>query len=138
MDETVLYEKRGAVAVVTLNRAASLNSFTRAMHEALWAAFERLAPYGPGAPEPLFALAGVRALGAQALNGGHVRCQLVAEDGSRIKAISWRSADTDLGKRLLSADSALHVVGRLKADDWNGKQGVQLEIEDVADPRQNP
>jgi 2-(1,2-epoxy-1,2-dihydrophenyl)acetyl-CoA isomerase len=42
MDETVLYEKRGAVAVVTLNRAASLNSFTRAMHEALWAAFERI------------------------------------------------------------------------------------------------
>lgn len=105
---------------------------------ALWQAFERLAPYGPGAPEPLFALAGVRVLGAQALNGGHVRCQLVAEDGSRIKAISWRSADTELGQRLLSADSALHVVGRLKADDWNGRQGVQLEIEDVADPRQNP
>jgi len=104
----------------------------------LWQAFERLAPYGPGAPEPLFALAGVRVLGAQALNGGHVRCQLVGEDGSRIKAISWRSADTELGQRLLSADSALHVVGRLKADDWNGRQGVQLEIEDVADPRRNP
>lgn len=104
----------------------------------LWQAFERLAPYGPGAPEPLFAMAGVRTLGAQPLNGGHIRLQLVGEDGSRIKAISWRSADSDLGRRLLSADSALHVAGRLKADDWNGKQGVQLEIEDVADPRQNP
>jgi 2-(1,2-epoxy-1,2-dihydrophenyl)acetyl-CoA isomerase len=42
MEETVLYEKRGAVAVVTLNRPAALNSFTRAMHEALWAAFEQI------------------------------------------------------------------------------------------------
>jgi single-stranded-DNA-specific exonuclease len=29
----------------------------------------------------------------------------------------------------------LSVVGRLKADDWNGRRGVQFEIEDVADPR---
>jgi single-stranded-DNA-specific exonuclease len=27
------------------------------------------------------------------------------------------------------------VAGRLKADDWNGRRGVQFEIEDVADPR---
>jgi single-stranded-DNA-specific exonuclease len=26
-------------------------------------------------------------------------------------------------------------VGRLKADDWNGRRGVQFEIEDIADPR---
>ncbi len=103
---------------------------------ALWQAFERLAPYGPGAPEPLFAMAGVRVMGTQALNGGHVRCQLAGDDGTRIKAISWRSADTPLGQKLLASDSAIHVVGRLKADDWNGRQGVQLEIEDAADPRQ--
>jgi single-stranded-DNA-specific exonuclease len=102
----------------------------------LFEAFERLAPYGPGAPEPLFALAGVRIANAQALNGGHVRCQLLGEDGARLKAISWRSADTEVGRRLLSADGALHVVGKLKADDWNGRLGVQLEIEDAADPRQ--
>jgi 2-(1,2-epoxy-1,2-dihydrophenyl)acetyl-CoA isomerase len=41
-EPTVLYEARGAVALVTLNRPASLNSFTRAMHQALWAAFDRI------------------------------------------------------------------------------------------------
>lgn len=108
----------------------------RGADRALWESFERLSPFGPGAPEPVFALAGVRIQQAQALNGGHVRCQLVAEDGARMKAISWRSADTELGQRLLGAASALHVVGRLKADDWNGRQGVQFEIEDAADPRE--
>jgi 2-(1,2-epoxy-1,2-dihydrophenyl)acetyl-CoA isomerase len=38
---TVLYEERGAVALVTLNRPAALNSFDRQMHHDLWAAFDQ-------------------------------------------------------------------------------------------------
>jgi 2-(1,2-epoxy-1,2-dihydrophenyl)acetyl-CoA isomerase len=41
-EETVLYETRGAVALITLNRPASLNSFTRQMHRELWAALDRI------------------------------------------------------------------------------------------------
>jgi 2-(1,2-epoxy-1,2-dihydrophenyl)acetyl-CoA isomerase len=41
-EPSVLYEARGAVALVTLNRPAALNSFTRDMHEGLWSAFERI------------------------------------------------------------------------------------------------
>ena len=38
---SVLYEVRGAVALVTLNRPDALNSFTRQMHRELWAALDR-------------------------------------------------------------------------------------------------
>ncbi len=38
---SVLYEVRGAVALVTLNRPQALNSFTRAMHHDLWAALDQ-------------------------------------------------------------------------------------------------
>jgi 2-(1,2-epoxy-1,2-dihydrophenyl)acetyl-CoA isomerase len=41
-EATVLYEARGAVALITLNRPQALNSFTRAMHRELWAALEQL------------------------------------------------------------------------------------------------
>ncbi len=41
-EPTVLYEARGAVALVTLNRPQSLNSFTRAMHQALWDVLDRI------------------------------------------------------------------------------------------------
>ncbi len=37
----VLYEVRGAIALLTLNRPEALNSFTRAMHRDLWAALDR-------------------------------------------------------------------------------------------------
>jgi len=41
-ETTVLFESRGAVALITLNRPQSLNSFTRAMHQELWAALDRV------------------------------------------------------------------------------------------------
>jgi 2-(1,2-epoxy-1,2-dihydrophenyl)acetyl-CoA isomerase len=41
-ENTVLFEVRGAVAIITLNRPQALNSFTREMHQELWAAFERI------------------------------------------------------------------------------------------------
>jgi single-stranded-DNA-specific exonuclease len=38
--------------------------------------------------------------------------------------------------RAIAAGGVLNVVGRLKADDWKGRGGVELEVEDAADPRQ--
>ena len=102
---------------------------------ALFESFEQLAPFGPANPEPLFALAGVQAREPVAMSGGHVRCRLVGADGASVKAIAWRCADLPLGKALLAGQGGLSVAGRLKADDWNGRKGVQFEIEDVSDPR---
>lgn len=101
----------------------------------LFESFEQLAPFGPANPEPVFAFEGVQVRDAVAMNGGHVRCRLVAADGASVKAISWRCADMPTGKALLAGQGGLHLVGRLKADDWNGRRGVQFEIEDIADPR---
>ncbi|UAL13009.1 single-stranded-DNA-specific exonuclease RecJ [Caulobacter segnis] len=107
----------------------------RAANRALLDDFQRLAPFGPGNPEPMFALAQVRPDRVSALKGGHVRLDLVGPTGDRIKAISWRSAETPLGQRLLAGGGALDVVGKLKPDDYMGRNGVQLEIEDAHDPR---
>ena len=53
-------------------------------------------------------------------------------------AIAWRAAETPLGQALLEGAGGLAVVGKLKADDWQGRRGVQLEIEDAHDPRRMP
>ncbi|ATC24314.1 single-stranded-DNA-specific exonuclease RecJ [Caulobacter vibrioides] len=107
----------------------------RAANRALLDDFQRLAPFGPGNPEPLFALSQVRPERVSALKGGHVRMDLVGPTGDRIKAISWRSAETPLGQRLLAGGGPLDVVGKLKPDDYMGRNGVQFEIEDAHDPR---
>lgn len=107
----------------------------RAATRALFDQFEALAPFGPANPEPLFAMEHVGVREPVAMNGGHVRCRLVGADGVSVKAIMWRCADLPTGQMLLSGQGGLSVAGRLKADDWNGRRGVQLELEDVADPR---
>jgi single-stranded-DNA-specific exonuclease len=98
-------------------------------------AFASLAPFGPGNPEPLFAVCDVRIERAGCMRGEHVRCDLVDSSGARLRAIAWRAGQTDLGRRLLAGGSAVHVAGRLRPDDWGGRRSVQLEIEDLADPR---
>jgi len=108
---------------------------TRGADRALWSDFQRLAPFGPGNPEPTFAAADVRVERPMALRGGHVRCTLTDGSGGRLKAVAWRVEDTEAGRRLLQEGGAIHVAGRLKPDDWQGREGVELEIEDVADPR---
>ena len=40
-EPTVLYTEQGAVAIATLNRPLTLNSFTRQMHHDLWAALDQ-------------------------------------------------------------------------------------------------
>ena len=41
-EPTVLFAHEGPIAILTLNRPASLNSFTRQMHRDLWAALDRI------------------------------------------------------------------------------------------------
>jgi single-stranded-DNA-specific exonuclease len=100
----------------------------------LYETFRALEPFGPGNPEPAFALADVRIERLTPLRGGHLRCVLADEAGRSLKAVAWRSADTAVGKRL-AAGGAVHAAGRLKPDDWGGRASVELEIEDLADPR---
>lgn len=101
----------------------------------LLAQFQRLAPFGPGNPEPVFAIPDVRVERPIPMRGGHVRVTLVDSAGARLKAVAWRAEETELGRRLLAGGGTMHLVGRLKPDDWQGRESVELEIEDGADPR---
>jgi single-stranded-DNA-specific exonuclease len=133
LNERLAAEQADATAedAVEIDAVVSCRSADRALVEA----FELLQPFGPGNPEPLFAASGLRVEFAQVLNGGHIRCTLADPDGTKLKAIAWRAALTPVGEALLARSGALHVAGKLKRDDWNGRESVQLEIEDAADPR---
>jgi single-stranded-DNA-specific exonuclease len=101
----------------------------------IYQAFQVMAPFGPGNPEPIFALANARVERPMALRGGHVRMTLTDGSGGRLKAVAWRAEGTEAGRQLLNEGGTVHVAGRLKPDDWQGRVSVELEIEDVADPR---
>jgi single-stranded-DNA-specific exonuclease len=93
-----------------------------------------LGPFGAGNAEPRFAWPALRVVKAEIVGQSHVRCILAAGAGpERLKAIAFRALETALGAGLLqSGGRALHVAGHLRADTWQGRNGVQLMIEDAA------
>jgi len=93
----------------------------------------QLGPFGSGNAEPKFALIGARISAPRIVGQGHVSCTVTGPNGGRLKAIAFRSADSDLGHALLANDGTpLHLAGTLRIDNWQGRTSVQMFIEDAA------
>jgi single-stranded-DNA-specific exonuclease len=98
---------------------------------------DRAGPYGPGHPEPRFVFPAHRLSRIRHLKEAHVRCTLKAADGARIEACAFRVGDTKLAKLLLKGEGLLvHAAGHLRRTSWQGRDSVELLIEDAADPRE--
>lgn len=90
-------------------------------------------PFGAGNAEPVFALPNHSIAFADVVGGKHVRVRLRAANGAMINAISFRSADKDLGRALIeNRGQPVHVAGHLNVDRWQGAERVQLRILDMA------
>ncbi len=97
---------------------------------------DRAGPYGTGHPEPRFVFPAHRLARVRVMKDLHIRCTLHASDGSRIEVCAFRVAETPLGKLLLKGEGLpLHVAGHLRRTSWQGRDSVELLIEDAADPR---
>jgi single-stranded-DNA-specific exonuclease len=99
----------------------------------LLALLEQAGPYGAGHPTPRFAVSAARITHAAVVGEHHVRCVLTGAGGGRLNAIAFRAMDGALGPALLqSGGLPLHLAGRLRPDNWRGRDGVQLIVEDAA------
>jgi single-stranded-DNA-specific exonuclease len=115
-----------------LDGALAARGASRELYEML----EQAGPYGSGNPEPRFAIPSMRVVHADIVGKGHIRCVLTGEDGARLKGMAFRAAETPLGRALLDRGTGpVHVAGRLKADDWQGRRGIQFTIEDAVATR---
>ncbi len=99
----------------------------------LVAELARAGPFGVGNAEPRFAIAGGRVVRVDVVGERHVRCILADDAGGRLNTIAFRSVDKPVGAALMTAAGrTLHVAGHLRADNWRGRERVQLHIDDVA------
>lgn len=106
------------------------------VNDDLMALIDKAGPYGQGNPQPRFAFPAHRVRFAKVVGEAHVRCTLEAGDGSKLDAVAFRAANQPIGDVILqSAGLPIHVAGHLRRDTWNGRNRLELVIEDVADPR---
>ncbi len=112
-----------------LDAALQVGGLTPALDVAL----RRIAPFGRANPEPRLMLSDVLLHQTRRIGDNHLDCWLGDPTGARIRAVAFRIADQPLGEAMLSAgDRSLHLAGRLKIDDWQGRRRASFQIEDAA------
>jgi single-stranded-DNA-specific exonuclease len=87
-------------------------------------------PFGAGNPEPKFIIKDANLYNSKIVGENHVKCSISDSTNHRLDAIAFRSVGTALGKSLLNNYHA-HIIGRLKISEWNGRESLQMHIEDV-------
>lgn len=99
----------------------------------LIAAIEEAGPYGAAAPAPRFALPALRIEHVARVGETHLRLRARDSGGTSIGAIAFGAFDGPLGPALIDTQGqVLHLAGRLEINHWNGRQSVQLRLEDAA------
>jgi len=93
----------------------------------------QVGPFGAGNPEPRFVIPAAHLSYASVVGDKHVRGFISSDGGGRLAAISFNCVDSPLGQALLNSDGApLHLAGRLKVNNWQGRSSAQLHIDDAA------
>jgi single-stranded-DNA-specific exonuclease len=90
----------------------------------------RLAPFGQGNPTPTFAVRGCQLVGPPqriGKTGTHLALKLT-QAGTLLRALYWRRGE--LAESLTHART-LDVAFRPKINKFNGRESVELEIEDI-------
>ena len=94
---------------------------------------EKLAPFGQSNPQLRLCIQQVVNLKSDIVGEHHVKTLLIDKiSNTRLSAITFRCVGTKLGDVLLgSCGKTIDVAGQLRLQEWNGKQTVSLNIDDI-------
>jgi len=94
----------------------------------LLAGLRRLAPCGPGNPEPMVAVLGLTASRVREVAGGHTSLVL-RRDRDVLDAIAFQRPDLALS---IADGDRVDVLARVASRSFGGVESLQLEVRDVA------
>ena len=90
-------------------------------------------PFGAGAPAPRHAFAAMRITFAKRVGERHLKLRFGGDTGPQLDAISFGAFDGPLGPALeVHGGARFHLAGRLELNRWQGRESVQLRLEDAA------
>jgi single-stranded-DNA-specific exonuclease len=93
---------------------------------------EHAGPFGASASAPRFTFPDCVVLFTKKVGTGHLKITFGDGLGARIDAIVFGAMDGPLGPALEAHNGArFHLAGRLEINLWQGRQSVQLRLEDA-------
>lgn len=119
-------QEREAAKTLTIDALLAPSQVTPELYDQV----ETLGPFGQGAPQPVFALRDVAVTYTRPIGENHLK--LTVEDaGAKVECLVWRCMGTPLGDALLRR-GRVHLAGRVKDNEWNGRRTAQFEVIDAA------
>lgn len=98
-------------------------------------ALERAGPFGAGAPAPRFALPDCMIHDTRRVGEAHLKLSISGGMGKRMDVIAFSAFDGPLGPALVERTGrTAHLAGMLDINRWNGRETVQLRLDDAAIP----
>ncbi len=95
---------------------------------------ETAGPFGAGAPGPRYVLPEMAISFAKRVGDSHLKLRFGDGMGAQMEAIAFGAYDGPMGARLEQHGGArFHLAGRLEINSWQGRQSVQLRLEDAAE-----
>ncbi len=98
---------------------------------------DQAGPFGQGNPTPRFVFPAHRVRAVRIMGAVHLRCTFESADGARVEGVAFRAIGSPLGDLLQASLNGLpiHIAGSLRRDTWNGRERIEMMIDDAADPR---
>ncbi|MEM9705802.1 MAG: single-stranded-DNA-specific exonuclease RecJ [Pseudomonadota bacterium] len=120
-------------AKAALNRRLDVDAVIepRVVARPLADAVAKVGPFGPGAPEPVFALSELSVQSRRPVGQNHLSVVLVSPAGDVVNAIAFRAIGEAIDA-VLQTDAHVHVAGKVRKDDWRGGEAAQFQIVDAA------
>lgn len=119
-------EERAAARELIIDAAISLDHVSPDTFDQI----ETLGPFGQGAHQPVFVLRDVEITHARQIGENHLKISAENMTG-KVEGLVWRCLGTPLGDGLMQR-GRVHLVGRIKADEWRGRRRAQFEVIDAA------
>lgn len=114
---------------IEIDAALSADGATFSLLDAL----EHAGPFGSGHPQPVLVLPHHTLADARQVGANHLRLELRSQTGARLQAMAFRAVDSELGNFLVSnRGRAMHIVGNLSSNWWNGSRSAQFRVMDAA------
>jgi len=112
--------------VLTIDAEVNLNQLDLALLKDL----EKLAPFGPGNPEPVFTCRGARLLGYRGVGEGGKHLKLrVSQGGCELDGIGFQLGE--LAAALKKPGQGIDLAFSLQRNDWQGRTSLQLVVKDL-------
>ena len=92
---------------------------------------KKIEPFGNGNEPPTFLIKELKIIKTSVLVNNHISFILKPKIGPTIKAISFNSLNTEIGKYILSYKKYISVVAQIHENVWNNKKTIQLNIKDI-------